>query len=96
MSLKARIESTLSRYFPPKSAINPETISDDVFCIIETKPILLKLYNLSWGGENTNSLISKIVKEHYELENEVDSTGREVRNLSPKSKLIDSHQVFRF
>ena len=96
MSIKAKIERALLRYLPEKEEINPKTIADEVFRIIEAKPILLDLYHRSWGGESVNSLISKIVKEHYMLANEVDDSGNELKNHSPTSTLIDSYQIFRF
>lgn len=93
--IKSKITPTLSRYFPPPTSMKPATVVDDVFLIIEKNALLLKLYRLSWGGENANSLISKIIKEHYGLENLTDSAGHDVRNTSPRSKLIDSYQIFK-
>ena len=96
MSLKVKITHSLSRYFPPKKTIDPRTITDDVFCIIEKNSILLDIYKRSWGGEKANNMIAKIIKEHYVLANEVDAHGQEVKNNNPNSILIDSYQVFKW
>ena len=90
MNTKLKIQSVLAGYFP--SSVNPRTIGDDMFYIIETTPKLLKEYRK--GSKSQNALIAKVIKEHYILRNLVNPLGTNIRNKSPRSTLICSFQEF--
>ena len=90
MVTKKNIYSALAPYLPASPP--PKTASDDIFCMIASTPKLLHAYK-RWP-KSVNSLISKIIKEHYGFDNAVDAAGKNCRNTSPKSILIKSYQEF--
>jgi len=95
MTFTASFSPILVPHLKESTLINPTTIVDDVFVLIEKDPTLLSLYH-TLGGAKNNGQISKIIKGHYKLENVQTSSGANQKCTKPTSTLIKTgYQVFK-
>ena len=95
MTFTASFTPILEPHLKGTTLINPTTIVDDVFILIEKDPILHSLYH-TLGGSKNNRQISKIIKGHYKLENVQTSSGANQKCTTPTSTLIKTgYQVFK-
>ena len=87
------LKKDLMPSLPCRSIIDPKTVVDDIFCIIESDSVLVNLYKHNWGASSCNAIVSKFIKSHYKLAN-VSKAGVPQKNIKPRSALIQGYQVF--